>query len=157
MTGTLRPSYLIKTLTLPVVCVLLASTPSRLLSETDNEPHDFKAVDAIMQKAVDRGNIPGAVVLVGHNGKVVYRKAFGSRSLEPTREPMTVDTIFDLASLTKCIATATSADEVDRTGPHPSQRSRLRLPARVRAERQSRHHRPRVDDPLLRPALPISI
>jgi CubicO group peptidase (beta-lactamase class C family) len=61
-----------------------------------------------MQKAVADNNIPGGVVLIGHNGKVVYRKAFGSRSLEPTREPMTVDTIFDLASLTKCIATATS-------------------------------------------------
>ena len=61
-----------------------------------------------MEKAVDDGNIPGGVVLIGHNGKVVYRKAFGSRSLEPTRELMTVDTIFDLASLTKCIATTTS-------------------------------------------------
>lgn len=61
-----------------------------------------------MQKAVSDGMIPGGVVLIGHNGKVVYRKAFGSRSLEPTRETMTVDTIFDLASLTKCIATTTS-------------------------------------------------
>jgi uncharacterized protein YbbC (DUF1343 family)/CubicO group peptidase (beta-lactamase class C family) len=61
-----------------------------------------------MQKAVSDGMIPGGVVLIGHNGKIVYRKAFGSRSLEPKREPMTVDTIFDLASLTKCIATTTS-------------------------------------------------
>ena len=61
-----------------------------------------------MDKAVADGNIPGGVVLIGHNGKVVYRKAFGSRSLEPSREPMSVDTIFDLASLTKCIATTTS-------------------------------------------------
>ena len=68
----------------------------------------FKGLDAMMEKAVVDGNMPGGVLLVGHNGKVVYRKAFGSRSLEPTREPMTVDTIFDLASLTKCIATATS-------------------------------------------------
>ncbi len=59
-----------------------------------------------MERAVTEGAIPGGVVLVGHNGKVVYRKAFGSRSLEPTHEPMTVDTIFDLASRTKCIATA---------------------------------------------------
>jgi uncharacterized protein YbbC (DUF1343 family)/CubicO group peptidase (beta-lactamase class C family) len=69
---------------------------------------DFSAIDALMRTAVERGNIPGGVVLVGHNGKVVYRKAFGSRSLEPAREPMTLDTIFDLASLTKCIATTTS-------------------------------------------------
>ena len=61
-----------------------------------------------MQKAVADNVIPGGVVLIGHNGKIVYRKAFGSRSLEPMREPMTADTIFDLASLTKCIATTTS-------------------------------------------------
>ena len=69
---------------------------------------DFSAIDAIMEKAVSDSNIPGGVVLIGHNEKIVYRKAFGSRSLEPTREPMTVDTVFDLASLTKCIATTTS-------------------------------------------------
>jgi uncharacterized protein YbbC (DUF1343 family)/CubicO group peptidase (beta-lactamase class C family) len=65
-------------------------------------------LDPLMEQAVASGNIPGGVLLVGHDGRIVYRKAFGSRSLEPTREPMTVDTIFDLASLTKCIATATS-------------------------------------------------
>lgn len=65
-------------------------------------------LDKVMEKAVADGNMPGGVLLVGHNGKIVYRKAFGSRSLEPAHEPMTVDTIFDLASLTKCIATTTS-------------------------------------------------
>src|SRR4029079_5531228 len=48
------------------------------------------------------------VVLVARKGRVVYRKAFGDRAIEPQREPMTVDTIFDLASLTKVAATATS-------------------------------------------------
>jgi len=68
----------------------------------------FKVVDGLVEKAVAEGNIPGAVLVVGHNGKVIHRKAFGSRSLEPVQEAMTTDTIFDLASLTKCIATATS-------------------------------------------------
>jgi len=68
----------------------------------------FNAVDALMKDAIAEQIPPGAVVLVGHNGKVVYRKAFGYRSLEPTREPMTLDTVFDMASLTKCLATATS-------------------------------------------------
>jgi uncharacterized protein YbbC (DUF1343 family)/CubicO group peptidase (beta-lactamase class C family) len=76
----------------------------------------FASIDAIMEKAVAEGNIPGGVVLIGHNGKVVYRKAFGWRSLEPAREPMTVDTIFDLASLTKCIATTTSMMEFFEQG-----------------------------------------
>jgi len=70
--------------------------------------HDFDQVDALLQAAVVHGNMPGAVLEIGHNGQVVYRKAFGSRSLEPTREAMTADTIFDLASLTKVIATTTS-------------------------------------------------
>ena len=68
----------------------------------------FAAIDAIFKEAVEKEQIPGAVVIVGHNGRVVYRKAFGWRSLEPTRERMTADTIFDMASLTKCLATATS-------------------------------------------------
>ena len=68
----------------------------------------FKAIDALMKDAVSQQVPPGAVVLIGHNSKVVYRKAFGYRSLEPTREPMTLDTVFDMASLTKCLATATS-------------------------------------------------
>src|SRR5947209_19213947 len=68
----------------------------------------FAAVDDICQQAIAAGQIPGAVVLVGHKGEVVYRKAFGSRALEPRREPMTLETIFDLASLTKSIATAPS-------------------------------------------------
>ena len=76
----------------------------------------FRTVDAIVQKAVEEGNIPGAVLVVGHNGKVIHRKAFGSRSLEPVREPMTIDTIFDLASLTKCIATATSVMKLVEDG-----------------------------------------
>jgi len=68
----------------------------------------FAAVDAVVQRAVASGRIPGAVVLVGHDGEVVYHKAFGWRALEPRREAMTEDTIFDLASLTKSIATAPS-------------------------------------------------
>ena len=86
---------------------LLHSNPSHAQA-VQHRKADFTAIDAMMEKAVADGMIPGGVVLIGHNGSVVYRKAFGSRSLEPTREPMTVDTIFDLASLTKCIATTTS-------------------------------------------------
>ncbi|HUO60654.1 MAG TPA: serine hydrolase, partial [Candidatus Acidoferrales bacterium] len=70
--------------------------------------HDFARVDQIMEKAVSDGVIPGGVIIVGHNGQVIHRKAYGWRSLEPTREAMSADTIFDLASLTKCVATATS-------------------------------------------------
>ncbi len=74
------------------------------------------AVDAIIQQAVHDGNIPGAVLVVGHNGKVMYRKAYGSRALEPRREPMTLDTIFDMASLTKVISTTTAVMQLMEQG-----------------------------------------
>ncbi|HUA82699.1 MAG TPA: exo-beta-N-acetylmuramidase NamZ domain-containing protein [Bryobacteraceae bacterium] len=63
------------------------------------------AMDATINQAVAGGLIPGAVVIVGHDGKILYRKAYGFRALVPAREQMTVDTIFDAASLTKVIAT----------------------------------------------------
>ncbi len=66
------------------------------------------SVDEQINQAVQDGLIPGAVLLIGHDGQVVYRKAYGERSLIPTREPMTVDTIFDAASLTKVVATTSS-------------------------------------------------
>jgi CubicO group peptidase (beta-lactamase class C family) len=61
-----------------------------------------------VQAAIGAKKLPGCVVLVGSSGRVIHREAYGNRRLEPTREKMTVDTVFDLASLTKPIATATS-------------------------------------------------
>ncbi|HTW63520.1 MAG TPA: exo-beta-N-acetylmuramidase NamZ domain-containing protein [Bryobacteraceae bacterium] len=63
------------------------------------------AVDQEIEQAVHHGLIPGAVVLIGHNGHIIYQKAYGRRALIPDREPMTLDTIFDAASLTKVVAT----------------------------------------------------
>src|SRR5262245_17088333 len=65
-------------------------------------------MDAVIEEEIANKHLPGAVVLVGRNGRVVWRKSYGSRALEPVREAMTPDTIFDLASLTKVVATATS-------------------------------------------------
>jgi uncharacterized protein YbbC (DUF1343 family)/CubicO group peptidase (beta-lactamase class C family) len=73
-------------------------------------------VDAVVKNAIERGHTPGAVVLIGHQGKVIYRKAFGNRSLEPTVEPMTVDTVFDMASLTKVMATTGSVMRMVQLG-----------------------------------------
>src|SRR5438105_15162099 len=60
--------------------------------------------------------MPGAVLLVWHNGQVMYRKAFGNRSLEPRRETMRLDTIFDLASLTKVVATTSAIMQLMERG-----------------------------------------
>lgn len=65
-------------------------------------------MDALIADEIANKRLPGAVVLVGRKGQVVWRKAYGARAVEPAREEMTPDTIFDLASLTKVVATATS-------------------------------------------------
>jgi uncharacterized protein YbbC (DUF1343 family)/CubicO group peptidase (beta-lactamase class C family) len=65
-------------------------------------------LDLTVQQAIEEGRIPGAVLLVGHNGQIIHRQAYGKRALMPTAEAMTVDTIFDLASLTKVVATTSS-------------------------------------------------
>jgi uncharacterized protein YbbC (DUF1343 family) len=65
-------------------------------------------LDRTIDQAIQEGRIPGAVLLIGHQGQIVHRKAYGKRALVPTPEAMTVDTIFDLASLTKVIATTSS-------------------------------------------------
>ena len=76
----------------------------------------FGAVDAVIAQAIHQGEIPGAVLIVGHSGQVIYRKAYGSRALEPRREVMTLDTIFDLASLTKVIVTTTAVMQLVEQG-----------------------------------------
>jgi uncharacterized protein YbbC (DUF1343 family)/CubicO group peptidase (beta-lactamase class C family) len=79
-------------------------------------PNRLAVLDPIIEQAIHDGNIPGAILLVGHNGHVIYRKAYGARALEPRREAMTVDTIFDLASLTKVIATTTAMMQLAERG-----------------------------------------
>ena len=66
------------------------------------------ALDEVINQAIAQDRLPGAVLLVGHNGQIVYRKAYGKRALVPQPEAMTLDTIFDCASLTKVIATTSS-------------------------------------------------
>jgi len=65
-------------------------------------------IDGLVASAIGKKEVPGAVVLVGRHGKVAFRKAYGHRALAPSAEPMTVDTAFDLASLTKPVATASA-------------------------------------------------
>ena len=88
-------------------------------------PSAFAAVSQLVNAAVAAHRLPGAVVQIGHGGQIVFRQAFGSRKLagepgltgSPTpAEPMTEDTIFDLASLTKSLATATAVMQLYEHG-----------------------------------------
>jgi SSS family transporter len=86
---------------------------------------DFTPITTLLNTAIAAHKLPGAVVLIGHNGKVVFTHAYGNRKLanEPgldnkpsPAEPMTEDTIFDMASLTKCLATATAIMQLYEQG-----------------------------------------
>jgi uncharacterized protein YbbC (DUF1343 family)/CubicO group peptidase (beta-lactamase class C family) len=66
------------------------------------------ALDDAITLAIQQGRLPGAVLVIGHDGKIVYEKAYGNRALIPQPEAMTLDTIFDCASLTKVVATTSS-------------------------------------------------
>jgi uncharacterized protein YbbC (DUF1343 family)/CubicO group peptidase (beta-lactamase class C family) len=76
----------------------------------------LSVLDPIVNDAIAQQQIPGAVLIVGHDGHIVYRKAYGSRALVPRREPMTPDTIFDCASLTKVVATTTAVMQLWEQG-----------------------------------------
>ncbi|MBY0458663.1 MAG: beta-lactamase family protein [Gemmataceae bacterium] len=65
-------------------------------------------MDGAAAAAIKRGQLPGAVVVVVHDDAVVYRKAFGNRAVKPDEVAMTADTVFDMASVTKPVATGTS-------------------------------------------------
>ena len=98
------------------MAALLAPPGLALARRPRAEDERLSVVDAIVRDAIRDREIPGAVVLIGHNGQVAYRKAFGHRALEPRPEMMTVDTIFDIASLTKVVATTTAVMQLVEDG-----------------------------------------
>ena len=77
---------------------------------------DFQAIDALVAGAIAEHQLPGAVVLIGHGGRIVFERAYGHRALVPQVEAMSDDTIFDMASLTKCLATATALMQLHQQG-----------------------------------------
>ena len=99
---------------------------------------EFATVSTLINDAVAANKLPGAVVVIGHGGKVVFHQAYGSRKLagEPGLdgspapvEPMTEDTIFDMASLTKPLATATAVMQLYEQGTVAVRRSRAAVSA----------------------------
>ncbi|WP_024302107.1 serine hydrolase [Pseudogulbenkiania sp. MAI-1] len=82
---------------------LLALLPTTLLGAT---PPSWEPLEAAVRAQIQAERMPGAVVIVGDARGVLYRQAFGTRG--PPSERMTEDTIFDLASLTKAVATTTA-------------------------------------------------
>ena len=107
----------------PALTPDVAPTPT--LSPDVPRTPDFATVSQLMNDAIAAHRLPGAVVVIGRGGKIVFHQAYGSRKLagEPgldgspaPAEPMTEDTIFDVASLTKVLATATAVMQLYEQG-----------------------------------------
>ena len=94
---------LIALLTLPATVL---APPAVVGTSVVSGTHNFPGVDEGAADAVASGEIPGVVVLVGRGDDILFQGAYGSRRFLPKSSPMTVDTIFDIASLTKPVGTA---------------------------------------------------
>ena len=101
-----------KVLCVAAVLMLLAggahaqrASPAAASAELDTAK--LQAIDALVRQEIEQKKLPGAVVLIGRGPRILYHRAIGQRAVEPSPEPMTLDTIFDLASLTKVVATTT--------------------------------------------------
>src|SRR6516164_2619236 len=114
----LRCAILLSVAALPVWRPASASPNNRLAPASPSTvgSTDRASIDGIVATAIGEGKAPGAVVLVGHEGQVVYLRAFGHRALVPQTLPMTSDTLFDLASLTKVVATTTAVMQLVEQG-----------------------------------------
>jgi uncharacterized protein YbbC (DUF1343 family)/CubicO group peptidase (beta-lactamase class C family) len=95
-----------------LLLALAAAPPSAAGMSADR----LNRIDEVVAESIARKECPGAVVVVGRRGKIVFRKAYGNRAVVPAVEPMTLDTAFDLASLTKVVATTTSVMTLVESG-----------------------------------------
>jgi uncharacterized protein YbbC (DUF1343 family)/CubicO group peptidase (beta-lactamase class C family) len=85
-----------------------AGLPAATPEQVGMRGERLKPIDDAVADALKDRRMPGCVVMICRQGKAVFLKAYGDRRVAPTKEPMTTDTVFDMASLTKPIATATS-------------------------------------------------
>jgi CubicO group peptidase (beta-lactamase class C family) len=107
----------------PVLCLTLGQLLTRAPTAEDRRTSSWatdgdlsEPIAELVEQAIRNEKIPGAVVLIGSREKVLFRGAFGNRAIEPSKRPMTVDTIFDLGSLTKVVATTTAVMQLVQNG-----------------------------------------
>src|SRR6478752_458653 len=88
--------------------IIYAGLPHAAPESVGMDSSHLARIDAIVAEGLAEKRMPGCVVCVGRHGKIVLLKAYGNKQLEPSEVPMTTDTVFDMASITKPVATATS-------------------------------------------------
>src|SRR5438093_2043736 len=123
-----------------LTAVALSQQPRAQPSQQTAEPDvAFAPIASVVNESIGRRELPGAVVLVGRGDRRLYLAAFGNRALLPSIERMTEDTIFDIASLTKVVATTTSVMQLVEKG-----RIRLNDPVAQFIPDFARHGKDRV-------------
>jgi len=85
-----------------------AQSPSGNTLSSGFDVNALNRIDVVVAEDIAAKQLPGAVIVVGRGDSVVFRRAYGQRAVQPAAEAMTLDTIFDLASLTKVVATTPS-------------------------------------------------
>jgi CubicO group peptidase (beta-lactamase class C family) len=93
-----------------------ASTRAAASRATGVDAARLAEIDQIVAKGLADGRMPGAVVVVGRGDTVLFEKAYGQRAVAPLAEPMPLDTVFDMASLTKVVATTTAVMQLVERG-----------------------------------------
>lgn len=88
-----------------IVLIILLAVTSCFPQKSNNQ---FKDVDSIIIKAIMDEAFPGAVVLVWNDGKIIFERAFGNFTYDKTSHKVNTNTIYDLASVTKVVATTTA-------------------------------------------------
>ncbi len=96
--------------------VAAAALPEVEPAAVQMDPAQLALIDDVVDRGVRRGDYPGAVVLVGRHGRIAFQRAYGDRIRIPRREPMRLDTVFDVASLTKVLVTAPAVMQLSEAG-----------------------------------------
>ena len=108
ITKSARTTYALALTTFFLVSPLRAQIARSSPEEAGMRSERLALIDELVAEGLDKKRMPGCVVLVGRNNRIVFHKAYGYRQLKPGKVPMSKDCVFDMASITKPMATATS-------------------------------------------------
>lgn len=116
MRGPILSAFFLASLGVRAFTFSATARPPAQTQDSGLDPSKLASIPTVVEEAIREGQCPGAVVLIGHRGQVVYRRAFGLRAVLPEKLPMRVDTIFDLASMTKVAATTIAVMQLFEQG-----------------------------------------
>ena len=95
-------------ITLLILTVNCARIKASIIGEAGIDMKKLEELSTVIPQEMEKAKIPGTVVLIGSKEKIYFEKTFGYAAIEPEKIPMQINTLFDLASVTKPVATATS-------------------------------------------------